>query len=447
LECGYRGAYSNSMVYCLLYSSDGGIMIDRVSVNGYSTLAGGIRDAAGDFSGLTFPIFGYGYFDWQFGHPLGPQGKDSSWFDNLYPAEGGSCEYRIRFFERIASDEMAKSANIAATGLRKQFNSRLFEGWQNSHREPQRPIGFFAFVGDWGPEPRGGTGYIKISGEHYFDTLRRMRAILDENGLSNAQIYFWVMLYDQAEGNTAPYAGWGYFPLDAQDLKNFYKQLRTIHDIKLGVYVNFWVSSVKSPVYKAHPDWFSNQYIGVDSGGAGYAGKLPAWGDYLAGQMPQLLKAYGLDFVFFDGANWAPRWLGTHEQCKDFFIKISKVMHDNGAEFLANSDVPFVDIGMYEYDAGVDKNLDMAVASNFRNYTYHNYIFSPFYAWKTWEPNTIETSGKSIVKYFADKPNFIVRWPVHFRGELNDHILKDYFTPFVQRRAVAMNKSIQTGKK
>ena len=437
LECGYRGAYSNSMTYTLLHGKQGGLMLDRILANGYLTGEGGIQDAHGDFSRLTWPMLAYCHWSWNRGHPGPAPGQ--AWFENIYPDEGGSVEYRIHFFDSLSPEKTLEQAGVLYTGVRKDFNLKQYRGWEQVHRAPEHPIGFFAFVGNWGKEPYGGSGYLKQTTSHYVANLKRMREVLDKNGLADSQIYFWVMLYDQAEGIPSPEGGWGIFPHDAQDLKDFYSELkREVHDIRLGVYVNFWICSVKAPVYKEHPEWFTHEYHHVDSGGDSYTGKLPEWGDYLADQMPGLLKAYDLDFIFFDGADWTTRWRGTHDQCRDFYIKISNVMHENGAEFVANTDIPFVDVGMYEFDAGEGEESDLELAANFEGRTFHDLIFSPFFVWRIWEREKIEASGKSILENFSDKPEFIVRWPVHFYDDLNEHVMNDFFTPFVERRAAAI---------
>jgi dienelactone hydrolase len=47
----------------------------------------------------------------------------------------------------------------------------------------------------------------------------------------------------------------------------------------------------------------------------------------------------------------------------------------------------------------------------------------------------IEQSGRNIVKYYAGSPKFIVRWPLHFNDQMNERMMSDFFTPWVQRRA------------
>ena len=443
IECGYRGAYSNSMFYWLLHGERGALMFDRILANGFLVGQGGIREAAGDLSELVWPMLAYGHWSWQPGHP-GPE-KGQAWMDNLYPDEGGSVAYRIHFFDALSRDNLNKRADQLYTGVRKQFRAEtLYRGWERYHRPPEKPIGLFAFVGNWGKEPYGGSGYLKQNAAHYLANLKRMRAILDDHGMADAQIYFWVMLYDQAEDNPQPEAGWGRFPLDAQDLKDFYADLRReIHDLHLGVYVNFWLCSVKARVYRDHPEWFTSEFHHVDSGGDAYAGKLPGWADYLAGEIPAVLDAYDLDFIFFDGADWATRWRGSNQQCREFYMKISETMHAHNAEFVANSDIPFVDIGMYEWDTGQSEESDRALAADFGGRTFHKHMFCPMFAWRTWEPERLEASGRSLVENFADKPGFITRWPVHFYDALNEHVMNDFLVPFVKKRAEALGRQAE----
>ena len=161
------------------------------------------------------------------------------------------------------------------------------------------------------------------------------------------------------------------------------------------------------------------------------------------------ILSYGLDFIFYDGASWAPRWNGTHEQCRQFYKRISRMMHENGAVFVANTDIPYVDIGMYEIDAGND-GFDAAASGNYENFTFHKQLFSPFYAWRTWNAEEVEASGRNILKYYAGHQQFVVRWPLHFNGQMNEHVLKDFFTPWIQRRAVltkpkSLSSELSTG--
>ena len=446
IECGYHGAYSNSMKYTILHDSIGAVMMDRVMSNGYLVIEGGIKEAEGDFSRIVWPMLSYGRYFWNPGLPKLYK-EQKGWQKNVYPKKGGSVEYQLHFFDKQSPAETGSQANTIYLDTRRQIKKDLlYQGWEGFHREPEDTIGFFALVGgDWGELAHGGTGILKQNAAHYLKNLKDMREILDDNGMSDAKIYFWVMNWDSAEDvqcpDRCPLGGWGIFPHDAYDLKAFYEQLRAeVHDIKLGLYVNFWLCSVQADVYKQHPEWFSNEYHTADAGGAAYAGKLPFWGDHLAGEMPGLLKAYDLDFIFFDGADWATHWRGTNEQCREFYMNISKVMHENSAEFVANTSVPFVDMGMFEYDAGESDQTDRDLANNFKGRTFHNFIFSPFFAWRSWQQELVEASGQSMVKNFSDKPGFITRWPVHYRGEANEHIMKDFFTPFVKKRSAVIKK-------
>lgn len=441
IQCGYHGAYSNSMLYTILHDSTGAIMMDRVMSNGYLVGQGGIKEANGDFSKIVWPMLSYGRYFWNPGLPKLYK-EQKGWQEHVYPDDGGSIEYHLNFFDKISPAQTGSQANAIYLNTRRQIKEELmYKGWEEVHRDPEGTIGFFAFVGaSWGELAHGNTGRLMDSAAHYLNNFKRMRAILDENGMADAKIYFWIQVYDDSK-DKAGRGGWGEFPLDCQDVKDFFGQLRAeVHDIKLGVYVNYWLCSVEAKVYKEHPDWFTNEYHKTDPGEDAYAGKLPYWGDYLASRLPGLIRAYDLDFVFFDGADWTYRWRGTNEQCRDFFKQISKVMHDNGAEFVANGSIPFVDIGMFEYDAGESEQTDRDLANNLKDRTFHDLIFSPFFAWRSWQPELVEASGKSILKHFADKPAFIPRWPVHYRGEANEHIMKDFFTPFVQRRAAAIKK-------
>jgi len=426
LQCGYRGAYSNSMTYTLLCGPKGGVMLDRVISNGYIAWEGGVSEAAGDFSRLTWPMLAFGHWSWNRGHP----GPVKAWMENVYPPEGGSVEYRIHFFRDASREQLTSKAYSLYLRTRKQVavERGIYEGWEKAHKDPPGRVGFCAFV--WNSPP----GRVTREGDVWIANLREMRRILDENGMADAVIYLWVWLYDGKR------AGWGEFPLDCRDIKNFFSKARAVHDVKLGLYVNFWICSVEAPVYKAHPEWFTKEYHKSDGNEDAYAGKLPYWGDYLASQMPALIKAYDLDFVFFDGADWTTRWRGTHEQCRQFFRKVSQVLHEHDAEFLANGNVPFVDIGMKEGVAGMDEGKDRALADNVHNLSFHKQILGPEFTWSEAVRAPIEDSGRAILKYFIDRPEFIVRWPLHYTGAANEHILKDFFTPWVKRRAALTNR-------
>jgi len=435
-----RGAYSNAMLYTLLYSSGGSVMLDRVMTNDYLAWEGGISEASGDFSRIIWPMLAFGHWSWNLGHP-GPTGKRQAWLDNLYPREGGSLEYRVHFFKNMSPAELGKQAYGIYLRTRKQvaLDKQIYKGWEKAHRDPQGKIAFYAFVGfSWSQANIPGQGGARKDGlikaaPYYLENLKRMRAILDENGLADAYIYLWIQGYDGHD------AGWGQFPLDVKPVKDFFAQVRSaIHHVRLGLYVNFWICPVDAPVYKQHPDWFTKQFHFTDAGTEAYAGKLPQWGEYLASQMPALIKAYGLDFIFFDGADWAPRWRGTHRQCQQFFAGISDVLHRNGAEFWANGNVPFVDVGMDEHVAGESLDSDRDLAANFENISFHKQMMGPMFSWRSWKPVLFFRSGQSILKYFADKPQFLIRWPIHYRDEDMDYILEHFFTPYVKRRAALL---------
>ena len=426
IECGYRGAYSNSMLYTLLYGGGHGVMFDRVLDNGYIVQEGGMRDALGDFSELTWPILSYGYFSWHRGHP-GPEKGGNGWMENLYPEEGGSAQYRVHFFEGASPEAMGVQAGERYHTARKELAAGIYEDWERFHRFPKDRIGFYAFVGGpWG-------GGMDKAGNAFADRLAILRDILDENGMEDAYIYFWILLYD------AHRAGWGEFPLDHGETHRFYAKLRDrIHHLRLGLYVNLWLCSTEAPVYKEHPEWFTWEYHKTDGGEDAYAGKLPEWGDFLAGEMPALIKAYNLDCVFFDGADWATRWRGTHAECRHFFQQLSDVMHENGAEFLANTDVPYVDIGMREHTAGKGDQTDLELSENFERMSFHEAMFGPEFT--AWGDQYVKASGEAILKYYADKPQFIVRWPVHYGGDSHHRIAKEYFTPWVKQRAELLGR-------
>ena len=129
--------------------------------------------------------------------------------------------------------------------------------------------------------------------------------------------------------------------------------------------------------------------------------------------------------------------------CREFYIKISETMHAHNAEFVANSDIPFVDIGMYEWDTGQSEESDRALAADFGGRTFHKHMFCPMFAWRTWEPERLEASGRSLVENFADKPGFITRWPVHFYDALNEHVMNDFLVPFVKKRAEALGRQAE----
>ena len=437
LKCGYRGAYSNSMTYWLLTDGDEGVLFDRVAVNGYPNRQGGIEEASGDFTDITWPIIAFGYWDSHLGHPLGPPTGSGGWMDNIYPEQGGLAQYLLQFFAELKPREMAVRSAVIARDINKKLELDLwYKGWETVHRAPEDPIAFFAFIGaDWG-------GGIERMASTWTNRLAEMRKIVDDNGMAQEQIYFWVMLYD-ARPDFRGRAGWGYFPLDRQEIKDFYALIRqNVHDIKLGLYVHPWNCSVETDVYKRHPEWFTTQQTKTDGGEEAYCGKLPEWGKWLVEQMPPLIEAYKLDFVFFDGLTWAPLWNGTIEQCREYLTNISNTMHAHGAEFVANTNVPYVDIGMYEFMLGQDEQADQAVSDNFEVYTYHEQLFCPFFFWHAGMRET-EVSGQSVLKHYLGKTEFIMRWPIHFGSEEKDQMLKDYFTPWIKAKSQAGAKQLK----
>ena len=438
LKCGYHGAYSNSMLYYMLHGRAGGVMFDRVLSDGYLAWEGGIRRAAGDFSELTWPMLGYGHWSWNRGHP----GPIKDWMQNTYPAEGGSAEYRLHFFDPGPREEMGNQAYGRYLDTRKEVarERKIFQGWEKVHRPTDDTIAFYTFAGyNWDPVGIAGMGgysgpeKLTRATPYYVDHFKRMRAILDENGLADAYIYFWLHPLDGLD------AGWGHFPLDIEPTKALFAKLRDdVHHIRLGAYVNFWLCATHTDVYQQHPDWFTTEYHKTDRGSDAYAGKLPEWGNFMVEQIPGYLEAYGLDFIFFDGADWAPRWRGTHEQSRKFFTDMSNMLHDNGAEFWANGNIPFVDMGMDEQVAGESVESDRILAENFRSITYHERMMGPMFSWRSWKPLLFFRSGQSLLDHFADRPEFLVRWPVHYAGEEMDYVLEHYFTPFAKRRAAAL---------
>ena len=438
LKPGYHGAYSNSMLYWMLHGSGGGVMFDRVLTYGHLAWEGGISRAAGDFSELTWPMLGYGHWSWNRGHP----GPIKDWMKNVYPEEGGTVEYRLHFFGPGPKEEIGNQAYGKYLGTRKQVarERKIFEGWEKIHRPKQDTIAFYTFVGyNWKPWGIAGMGgysgpeTLTKATPYYVDHFKRMRAILDEHGLEDAYIYFWVHPLDGLD------AGWGHFPLDIEPTKALFAELREeVHHIRLGAYVNFWLCATHAEVYQQHPEWFTTEYHKTDRGSDSYAGKLPEWGDFMVEQLPRYVEAYGLDFLFCDGADWAPRWRGTHEQSRKFFTDVSNALHDVGAEFWANGNIPFVDMGMDEQVAGESVESDRILAENFHNITYHERMMGPMFSWRSWKPLLFFRSGQSLLDHFADRPEFLVRWPVQYAGEDMDYILDHYFTEFAERRAAAL---------
>ena len=422
IECGYHGAYSNSMLYNLLHGKHGGVMLDRVLSNGYLAWEGGIRDAEGDLSRLTWPMLGYGHWSWNRGHP----GPVKAWMQNVYPAEGGSVEYRLHFFDGAAYDDMPETAHRLYLEARKKAATErgIYQGWEQSHREPDHRVGFYGFVAQpWG-------GGLAKAGNAFVDRLARLREVLDESGMDDAVIYFWVQLYDGKR------AGWGEFPLDHQETADFLQKVRDrVHHVKLGLYVHLWISSVEAQVYKDHPEWFTGEFHKTDGNEDSYAGKLPEWGDWLVDQMPALIEAYDLDCVFFDGADWAPRWRGTHEQSRAFFTRMSQTLHAHGADFLVNGNVPFADFGMTETVAGMDTAKDRGMAANFGHMSFHRATFGPEFTPSPVHRAPVDDSGRAVLAHYIDRPEFIIRWPAHYGGEEHERIIKEYFTPWARRRA------------
>jgi hypothetical protein len=434
IKCGYHGAYSNSMQYWLLTDGDEGVLFNRVAVNGYPNRQGGIERASGDFTECDWPIAAYGYWDSHYGNAVGPPDGATGWMKNVYPKDGGSAEYLVQFFDKLTPAQMAVRSEVISRNINKKYEMDVFaKGWEKYHKRPKEPIAFFAFVGaNWG-------GSVKKMASTWTARLAEMRKIVDEKGMKDSTIYFWLQIYDAADDYRGR-AGWGYFPLEQQEIKDFYKQIRAqVHDVKLGVYVHPWYAAEESDVYKQHPEWFTSRNISTDGGENGYCGKLPEWGKWLCKQMPPLLEAYGLDFIFFDGLSWAPRWNSTIEQCREFFGDISDTLHANGAEFVANGNVPHVDIGMYEYMLGQSAQSDQAVSENFDIYTYHDQVFAPFFFWHAGKKET-EVAGQSVLKYYLGKTGFVMRWPIHFGGEEKDQMLRDYFTPWINARAKALRE-------
>ena len=439
-----RGAYSNAMTYTILRGKKGSIMLDRVITNDYLAYEGGISGAAGDFSALTWPIFAFGHWSWNLGH-LGPKGEQQAWMENEYPEGGGSAEYRLHFFKDMPQQEVTSKSYGAYLRTRKKAADdwQIYKGWEKAHRASKDKIAFYAFIGpNWNPVGIPGRGGWKGPENfpkaipYYVENFKRMRAILDENGMEDAYIYFWVQNCDGRD------AGWGQFPPDVKPVKVLFERLRKeVHHMRLGIYVNFWICPSDVKVYKEHPDWFTKQFHWSDAGTKSYAGKLPEWGDWLVGQMPAFIKAYDLDFIFFDGAGWVSRWRGSHEQAQKFFTDISNIMHDNDAEFWANGNVPFVDVGMEEHVAGESLASDYDLATNFKDRSYHEYMMGPMFSWRSWKPLLFFRSGQSLVDNFGDRPEFLVRWPVHYWGEDMEYILKEFFTPYVKKRAAALKKA------
>ena len=434
VKCGYLGAYSNSMVYWLLTDGDEGVLFNRISANGYPNRQGGIERDSGDFTECDWPIVSYGYWDSHYGNAVGPPDGTRGWMKNVYPKEGGSAQYLVQFFDKLTPSEMAVKSEVISRKINKKFELELFaKGWEKYHKRPKEPIAFFAFIaGSW-------AGGIEKMAPAWTARLAEMRKIADENGMKDSTIYFWVMLYD-ARPDFQGRAGWGSFPLDRQEMKDFYKQIRAeIHDIKLGVYVHPWYASEEADVYKQHPEWFTSRNISTDGGENGYVGKLPEWGNWLCQQMPPLAEAYDLDFIFFDGLSWAPRWNSSIEECKEFFGEMSDTLHAHGLEFVANGNVPHVDIGMSEFTLGQSAQSDQAVSENFEIYTYHDQLFAPFFYYHAGKKET-EVAGQSVLNYYLGKTGFIMRWPIHFSGADKDHVLKDFFTPWIKARGEALRK-------
>ena len=421
IEEGYVGACTNSMRFSVFIGKKASLMFDRVSHGGFKTY-GGPSWVSGDLKEMTFPLFGYhGHIGWNPGQ-LEP---DKTWRGNVYNPVyegfrgGGQLELDLTFIPTGEAEKAQKLAGQQYFQARRDLEeNEIFPDWSEYVRPPEKRPAFCAFVsGTWA------GGLAKI-GNSWAVRLRNMRRILDENGLADEPIYFWVMLYAEERSS-----GWGKFPLDDETIKKFYANLRTIHDLKLGVYVNYWCSSVEAEVYKKHPEWFTTRSQKCDGGDDGYWGRLPEWSKYLADEMPKLVKAYDLDFIFFDNAGPGPIVCGSVKQTGEFARGVVESLHKAGAFAAGNGRGAFLDVQYFEVEAGKSPRQDADWAENFHYMSSRDWILGPEIS-RTGA--FFEESYKAFLKWYAPHPQFSPRFPVHYGGELHNQMMEKAFKPYVK---------------
>ena len=423
----YKGACTNSTMFCILIGNKVSLMIDRFMANGY-TLQGTNGCPSwvdGNLQALVFPMFGHwGREYWNPGQ-IEPM---ATWRKNVYPEGGGTLEYRLYFLNETKKEEVAKLAtSIYYLSRKESLEKYYYPRWREVSSTPKDKIAFCAFVaGNWG-------GGIENMSNSYFSCLKQMREILDQNGLKDYYIYFWVMLYDKKR------AGWGYFPTNVEEIKKFYSMLREkIHNIKLGLYVNYWCGSAKVPAYREHPEWYTAQKYTCDGGDPGYMGKLPGWGKYVIEGTTKIIKAYNLDFVFLDNAGFSPAYQGTIEQNQAYAKRLDEAVHKMGAYTVGNGNCPYWDINYLETRAGDNECRDRENVEQYHNKFFGDFIFGPEIhplnpGIKIPPEEKLRKSGEAFLKWYADKPQFIPRFPVHFGGNLRNILIKEIFTPYVKK--------------
>ena len=428
IEEGYVGACTNSMRFCVLIGERISLMFDRLSHGGFKTY-GGPSYVSGNLKEMIFPLFGYhGHVDWNPGQ-LEP---DKTWRGNVYNPVyegfkgGGQLELDLIFIPTENQEEAQKLAGQQYFQSRRNFEEKeVYSDWADYVHPPEKQPAFCAFVAaSW-------AGGIRKIGNSWVTRLREMRTILDENGLADRPIYFWVMLYAEKERSS----GWGMFPLDDQAIQDFYTNLRKIHDIKLGFYVNYWCSSVEAEVYKNHPEWFTTRSQRCDGGDDGYWGKLPEWGQYMAKEMSKLVKAYELDFIFFDNAGAGPAVCGTIEQTRKYARDIVEAIHKAGAFVAGNGRSAFLDIQYFEVEAGKSPRQDADWAENFHYMSSRDWILGPEIS-RTGE--FAEESYAAFLKWYAPRPQFSPRFPIHYGGERFNQMIEESFKPYVKILATRM---------
>ncbi|MCD6221422.1 LamG domain-containing protein [bacterium] len=440
-----RGVCTNSQSFCLLIGDKVSLMLDRFMANGYVLpycCSGCPSWVDGNLQSLIFPMFGH----WArcYWNP-GQIEPVADWRKNVYPKKGGTLEYHLYFIKAEDKEKARKIATEFYLSSRKEaIEKYYYPGWRKISIPPKEKIAFCAIVGgSWSCGKR-----IKMGPSHYYNLyypyLKKMRKILDENGLDNYYIYFWIQDYNKDRvDDSKPTAGWGYFPTDVKDVKVYYKFLReNIHHIRLGLYVNFTYGDELAPVYKKHPEWYTPHQFFVEACTAkrhSYMGKLPGWGKYNIEGVKNIIKAYDLDFVFIDnGGVYHPAYFGTVKQIQEYIKGLSEAVHKLGAYLVGNGPCAYWDINYMETIAGTGrkgKDQDKE-AVEFYPYIYgKKFVFGPELS-RHGPPERLRKSGKAFFKWYADKPQFIPRFPIHFGGDILPKILIDeIFIPYVKKLA------------
>jgi len=424
----YRGACTNSTKYCLFVGRKASVMIDRLMANGY-VVYGNPSRVSGDLATATYPMFGWwGLAGWN----PGQTDPVSTFRKNRYSEEGGTIEYRFHFFDTGVKEEAQTLAADAYYGQRKEaLAERYYPDYESICRPPRKKIAFTALVAaNW-------AGGVRKAMGSWTAKLKEMRGILDDAGLSDHQMYFWLMLWDGKR------AGWGHFPPDTQVVHDFYSMVRRIPNVRLGLYVNYWAASVESTVYKDHPEYFSSRRVNCDGGDKGFMGKLPEWGEFMAREVPKVVEAYGLDFVFFDNAGFSELGRGTIPQNQHYARSLATAVHRAGAFTIANGDCPYWDYNYREFRAGDSEVQDREVTGHFQRWHFKKVILTPeFHPLGTMirarghEPSHwIHVTGRALLKSYADRPQFVPRFPVHFGGSLHRTMIDQYFKPYVRKLA------------